>query len=138
MILKSYVLGYARSFTIQNQNHTELLPEEEGDVYFNDSDDDFNTMIERQTGIRPTNILSHQDMLQTFINKIHPSNTSMLHHFQEGRDCPICLKQFKKKDMVIQLKCNKFHIYHKKCLNEMLQFTNIERSCAICRKGIKY
>ena len=36
--------------------------------------------------------------------------------FQEGRDCPICMMEFKSEDIITQLKCNKLHIYHRDCL----------------------
>ncbi len=54
----------------------------------------------------------------------------------EGRDCPISLEPFEPYDDVIQLRCNKFHVYREEWLNQMLQFTEIERKCLICRACI--
>jgi hypothetical protein len=54
----------------------------------------------------------------------------------EGYDCPICLEHFKKEDHVIQLKCQKTHIYHKDCLLEMFAFPQISRRCMCCQEVI--
>ena len=36
--------------------------------------------------------------------------------FDDTRDCPICLDQFKETDEVIQLNCSRAHIYHAECI----------------------
>ena len=38
------------------------------------------------------------------------------------RDCPICLNQFTDESLVVQLKCNKYHIYHYDCLEQYLNY----------------
>jgi len=34
----------------------------------------------------------------------------------ESRECPICLIEFNKVDLVKGLHCSKLHIYHEECL----------------------
>jgi len=45
---------------------------------------------------------------------------------QEAKDCPICLTQFTSDSEVVQLKCNKTHIFHFDCLNQYLRYENQE------------
>lgn len=69
--------------------------------------------------------------LQAFIDKTE-INKFYSAIFAEGRDCPLCFKPFRDINQVIQLKCNKLHLYHEQCLLEMLKFTCIEKNCLIC------
>jgi len=69
--------------------------------------------------------------LQTFIDKAE-INKYYADVFAEGRDCPLCFKPFRDINQVIQLKCNKLHLYHEQCLLEMLKFTCVEKNCLMC------
>ena len=50
---------------------------------------------------------------------------------QLQRECPICLIKFENNAMVIGLKCSKLHIYHRHCLEKMMNSRN--NNCAFCR-----
>ena len=39
---------------------------------------------------------------------------------EEPRECPICILEFDKDDIVKGLKCSKMHIYHKECLTDLI------------------
>lgn len=56
--------------------------------------------------------------------------------FQEARDCPVCQVEFKSDDKVIKLSCNKLHVYHKNCLQDIISLELIENKCIICRRDI--
>ena len=51
--------------------------------------------------------------------------------FEEHRERPICMLEFEKMDQVKGLKCSDMHIYHKECINNMIE--RGERKCALCR-----
>lgn len=57
------------------------------------------------------------------------------------RDCTICLGQFADDDMVVQLKCNQYHIFHYDCLEQYLNYESafhaIIKQCPICRKPVE-
>ena len=45
--------------------------------------------------------------------------------------CAICFAEFKKHDDVVQLRCHRNHIFHAKCLEDLLNSGH--RNCPLCR-----
>lgn len=62
----------------------------------------------------------------------------------EARDCPICLLEFKETDQVVQLKCNEYHVFHYRCMNDYLSYKGpaesdpIIKKCPLCRSKIDF
>lgn len=50
-----------------------------------------------------------------------------------NHDCSICITKFELGNNVVQLKCDKTHIFHKGCLT---QWTAQSYTCPICREPI--
>ena len=40
--------------------------------------------------------------------------------FNEAKTCSICLDDFKDDQLVVQLECSKFHIFHEHCMKKLL------------------
>lgn len=40
----------------------------------------------------------------------------------EARDCPICFEPFSVQDQVVQLKCNRYHVFHYNCMERYLRY----------------
>lgn len=40
--------------------------------------------------------------------------------FKETTECAICLDIFKQTNDIVQLKCSKYHIFHRNCLEKMV------------------
>jgi len=55
-------------------------------------------------------------------------------NYDEERECAICMLEFKKEEMVTQLKCNSKHYFHSKCLETWIKHGN--KTCVICRTEI--
>lgn len=51
--------------------------------------------------------------------------------FRESQDCPICLDSFTANSPVIQLACNKKHLYHKDCIEGYMRSGG--NKCPLCR-----
>lgn len=52
----------------------------------------------------------------------------------EGQQCVICMEDFKKDDIVLQLKCNLKHIFHRDCI---LDWVKVKLACPVCRAAIQ-
>lgn len=50
-----------------------------------------------------------------------------------GHDCSICLVKFELGNNVVELQCDKSHIFHKSCLSE---WTKQSYTCPVCREPI--
>lgn len=46
-------------------------------------------------------------------------------YFKEGRECAICLSVFQHDEQVIQLKCNRTHVYHLDCIEQWVLEGNL-------------
>eukprot|EP00347_Sterkiella_histriomuscorum_P019861 403340027 len=65
---------------------------------------------------------------QDLISKIkHVPYSSLF--FEEGRDCSICLSTFENDDLVSQLQCSQYHVFHQQCLGDWIK--NGKSSCPI-------
>ena len=71
-------------------------------------------------------------MAESFVQK----NSQELGGLNVGREveCAICINMMSLKSDVVQLKCNKFHIFHSKCLQQALEH---RQQCPLCRCDIK-
>ena len=68
---------------------------------------------------------------------------------EEKYECPICLIPFENTTKVIGLRCSNMHIYHSKCLEELLLAKQIQTEfdhvlnhvppikCAVCRTKLE-
>ena len=58
--------------------------------------------------------------------------------YDESRDCPICLAEFRENEPIIELPCSQKHIYHLGCFEQLYNsMPGGERRCAICRQSIE-
>lgn len=67
--------------------------------------------------------------------------------FKEATECAICLDNFKTSNEIVQLKCSKYHIFHRSCLENLLNnqgvgdrsprmFNESSNKCPLCRQMI--
>ena len=113
-----FILGNKRHIVISNSN----FRVHESDKYI----EDFEKFSEEST--------SFKDFLYKADGQFSGNKSKF---FQESFDCPICMVPFMNEDNITNLKCNKMHVYHTDCLNEMLSFDSIERKCLLCRNVIQ-
>ena len=78
----------------------------------------------------------HKCQKQKSVKETNGKRTMFPFKFLEGIDCPVCMVAFEQTDVVIQLRCHKFHLYHETCLNELLSFSEVEHKCLMCRNCI--
>ena len=50
--------------------------------------------------------------VEEFLDKIEIKASNI----KDQRECPICLQELNSKKPIVRLKCSKFHIYHRECL----------------------
>lgn len=78
-------------------------------------------------------------MIMNFIGQF-PYSQLML---SEAKDCPLCFEQFKQDSNVVQLKCNKHHLFHHKCMEEYLKYEDdnqpiiVTKKCPLCRHQVE-
>jgi hypothetical protein len=51
----------------------------------------------------------------------------------EGQQCVICIEDFKKNDIVLQLPCNLKHVFHRDCISDWVK---VKLVCPVCRAAI--
>jgi len=68
--------------------------------------------------MKPPRITKTAALVENFFDAT--SKRDCLMRYQTGRDCPLCMIEFVKKDIVVQLRCGFDHIYHRECLKKML------------------
>lgn len=116
-ILAEYLMGHKRIIRIMtNVSHAENEHSDEDDFLnldnihscnFELTDVHFND----RKSVLINNFVTNAESMWSPASSAMSQDTGA-RFFQEARDCPLCLHEFKDLDKVIQLKCNKFHIYH--------------------------
>ena len=68
---------------------------------------------------------------KNYCNYLKKNNIKVI----EVMECPICMCDFEAEDKVKGLKCSKYHVYHEKCLQDLL--SSGDGNCALCRVPIR-
>ena len=61
----------------------------------------------------------------------------------EARDCPICFEPFTVQDQVVQLKCNRYHVFHYNCMERYMRYYDENeplaqpKQCPLCREEVQ-
>jgi len=78
-------------------------------------------------------IMNQPERAAQVIRELQQTYTDRKHGTIETKDCIICFDSFKEGDKIVQLRCNKEHIYHSDCIGEWVKKQAV---CALCRQCI--
>ena len=76
------------------------------------------------------------DVVRSDIEIVTQFNFDSLKFSDHELDCSICLEKFENSNEVIQLACSKYHIFHARCLEQMMT-SEAEKVCPLCRQPIQ-
>ena len=79
---------------------------------------------------------SEKKQREKFINRERQGFGKLL--YDSTRDCPICLMEFTEKDQVVALACNKQHVYHTTCIDQLLASPHVKNKCSLCQASIEF
>ena len=84
---------------------------------------------EEQGGVVPSE--KYKEALTTLKRKIFGDYTTDTK--VEIESCAICLESFTQEDKIIEMNCDKRHIFHEKCIEDWLMK---KLECPLCKKAV--